>query len=63
MQDVSSPKIGDMLQRKKLSATKACKAESVGAAVDRAVELASRLDNRATLEHPCREMRRAKQKS
>jgi hypothetical protein len=52
-----------VLQRKKLSTTigannyaylhkmvKAGKAESVGAAVDKAVELARRLDNRATLE-------------
>jgi hypothetical protein len=53
-----------MLRRKKLSTTigassytylynmvKAGKAESVGEAVDRAVELACRLDNRARLEH------------
>ena len=52
-----------MLQRKKLSTTigansfaylhsmvKAGKAESVGQAVDKAVEMASRLDSRATLE-------------
>jgi hypothetical protein len=52
-----------VLQRKKLSTTigannhayllklvKTGKAESVGAAVDRAVELARRLENRATLE-------------
>ena len=52
-----------MLQRKKLSTTigassyaylhnmvKAGKAESVGEAVDKAVELARRLDNRASLE-------------
>jgi hypothetical protein len=52
-----------VLQRKKLSTTidasnhaylqnmvKAGKADSVGAAVDKAVELARRLDNRATLE-------------
>src|SRR5436853_2441036 len=61
--DIQSPKIGDMLQRKKLSTTigasnyaylhhmvKIGKAESVGAAVDKAVEMARRLDNRATLE-------------
>jgi len=61
--DSISPKIGDVLQRKKLSTTigansyaylhgmvKAGKAESVGQAVDRAVEMARRLDNRATLE-------------
>ena len=53
-----------MQQRKKLSTTigannyaylhkmvKAGRAESVGAAVDKAVETARRLDNRATLEH------------
>jgi hypothetical protein len=52
-----------VLQRKKLSTTigasnyaylhnmvKAGRAESVGAAVDKAVEVARRLDNRATLE-------------
>jgi hypothetical protein len=52
-----------MLQRKKLSTTigasnyaylhnmvKAGRAESVGQAVDKAVEIARRLDNRATLE-------------
>ncbi len=52
-----------MLQRRKLSTTigansyaylrnmvKAGKAESVGEAVDKAVEIARRLDNRATLE-------------
>ena len=52
-----------MLQRKKLSTTigagnyaylhnmvKAGRAESVGEAVDRTVEMARRLDNRATLE-------------
>ncbi len=52
-----------MLQRRKLSTTigansyaylrnmvKAGKAESVGEAVDKAVEMARRLDNRATLE-------------
>lgn len=52
-----------MLQRKKLSTTigansyaylhrmvKAGKAQSVGEAVDKAVEVARRLDNRATLE-------------
>jgi len=61
--DVLSPKIGDVLQRKKLSTTigannyaylhsivKAGKANSVGEAVDRAVEMARRLDDRATLE-------------
>lgn len=61
--DSLSPKIGDVLQRKKLSTTigaksytylhnmvKAGKAESVGQAVDKAVEMARRLDNRATLE-------------
>src|SRR5437667_4961830 len=58
-----SPKIGDMQQRKKLSTTigainyaylhnmvKAGKAESVGEAVDKAVEIARRLNNRVTLE-------------
>ena len=63
MGDSLSPKIGDVLQRKKLSTTigarnyaylqslvKAGRAESVGEAVDRAVEVARRLDNRATLE-------------
>jgi hypothetical protein len=58
-----SPKIGDVLQRKKLSTTigatnyaylhsvvKAGRAESVGQAVDRAVEIARTLDNWATLE-------------
>jgi hypothetical protein len=53
-----------VLQRKKLSTTigasnyaylhslvKAGRAESVGEAVDKAVEMARRLDNRATLEH------------
>jgi hypothetical protein len=61
--DSLSPKIGDVLQRKKLSTTigasnyaylhnmvKAGRAESVGEAVDKAVEMARRLDNRATLE-------------
>jgi hypothetical protein len=61
--DRPSPKIGDVLQRRKLSTTigansyaylrnmvKAGKAESVGEAVDKAVEIARRLDNRATLE-------------
>lgn len=61
--DIPSPKIGDVLARKKLSTTidansyaylyklvKAGKAESVGAAVDIAVEMARRLDDRATLE-------------
>ena len=61
--DLSSPKIGDVQQRKKLSTTigasnyayllsmvKAGKAESVGQAVDKAVETVRRLDNRATLE-------------
>ena len=60
---VLSPKIGDVLQRKKLSTTigasnyaylhsmvKAGRAESVGQAVDKAVEIARKLDNRATLE-------------
>ena len=55
--------MGDVPQRKKLSTTigannyaylhkmvKAGRAESVGAAVDKAVETARRLDNRATLE-------------
>ena len=63
MGDTSSPKIGDVLQRKKLSTTigagnyaylhnmvKAGKAESVGQAVDKAVETARRLDNRGNLE-------------
>ena len=58
-----SPKIGDMLQRKKLSTTigassyaylhnmvKTGRAESVGAAVDKAVEIARKLNNRADLE-------------
>jgi hypothetical protein len=58
-----SPKIEDVLHRKKLSTTigansyaylhkmvKTGKAESVGEAVDRAVELARRVDNRATLD-------------
>jgi hypothetical protein len=61
--DYSSPKIGDVPQRKKLSTTigasnyaylhsmvKAGRAESVGRAVDKAVEAARRLDNRAMLE-------------
>jgi hypothetical protein len=61
--DVSSPKIGDVPQRKKLSTTigasnyaylhsmvKTGRAESVGAAVDRAVEMARRRDNRVALE-------------
>ena len=61
--DSLSPKIGDVLTRKKLSTTigssnyaylhnmvKAGRAESVGQAVDKAVEIARRLDNRATLE-------------
>ena len=61
--DFLSPRIGDVRQRKKLSTTigasnyaylhnmvKAGKAESVGEAVDKAVEVARRLDNRATLE-------------
>ena len=61
--DSLSPKIGDVSQRKKLSTTvgasnyaylhnmvKAGRAESVGEAVDKAVEMARRLDNRATLE-------------
>jgi hypothetical protein len=61
--DSLSPKIGDVLQRKKLSTTigasnfaylhnmvKAGRAESVGQAVDKAVEIARKLDNRATLE-------------
>ena len=61
--DSLSPKIGDVLPRKKLSTTigasnyaylhymvKMGRAESVGQAVDRAVEIARRLDNRATLE-------------
>ena len=60
--DNLSPKIGDMLHRKKLSTTigarnyaylhkmvKAGKAESVGQAVDIAVEMARRLENRVTL--------------
>jgi hypothetical protein len=60
---VLSPKIGDVQQRKKLSTTigasnfaylhsmvKAGRAVSVGQAVDKAVEMARRLDNRATLE-------------
>ena len=59
-----SPKIGDVLQRKKLSTTiasssfgylttmvKSGRAESVGEAVDKAVELARRVEDRATLEH------------
>lgn len=59
----SSPKIGDTVARKKLSTTigtnsyaylrnmvKAGRAESVGEAVDKAVEVARRLDNRATLD-------------
>ena len=58
-----SPKIGDMVQRRKLSTTigpknyawlenmvKAGKAESVGQAVDIAVELSRRLGRRAALE-------------
>jgi hypothetical protein len=56
-----SPKIGDVLRRKKLSIgasnyaylhhmVKAGRAESVGEAVDKAVEIARRLDNRANLE-------------
>jgi hypothetical protein len=61
--DYLSPKMGDMPLRKKLSTTigannytylhkmvKAGRAESVGQAVDKAVEMARRLDNRATLE-------------
>jgi hypothetical protein len=57
------PKIGDVPQRKKLSTTigannyayvhnmvEAGRAESVGEAVDKAVEMARRLDNRTTLE-------------
>ena len=61
--DCLSPKIGDVLKRKKLSTTigasnyaylhnmvKAGKAESVGQAVDKAVEIARRLENRAALE-------------
>src|SRR6266567_1469 len=61
--DFLSPKMGDVIQRKKLSTTigasnyaylhnmvKAGRAESVGEAVDKAVELARRLDNRASLE-------------
>jgi hypothetical protein len=61
--DRLSPKIGDVLQRKKLSTTigansyaylhnmvKAGKAESVGQAVDKAVETARQVDSRATLE-------------
>ncbi len=56
-------RIGDVLPRKKLSTTigannyaylygmvKAGRAESVGEAVDKAVEMARRVDNRATLE-------------
>lgn len=56
--------MGDVQQRKKLSTTigannyaylhnmvKAGRAESVGEAVDKAVEIARRLDNRATLAH------------
>jgi hypothetical protein len=58
-----SPKIVDVLHRKKLSATisansyaylqqlvKSGRAESVGEAVDKAVEMVRRLDNRAILE-------------
>jgi len=58
-----SPKIGDVPQRRKLSTTigadnyaylhkmvKGGMAESVGVAVDKAVEIARRLDNRAALE-------------
>jgi hypothetical protein len=61
--DGISPKIGDVLQRKKLSTTiasrnyiylqqmvKGGKAESVGEAVDKAVDMVRRLENRATLE-------------
>ena len=61
--NVSSPKIEDMAQRKKLSTTirpdsfaylhglvKAGKAASVGEAVDKAVEIAGRFDNRVTLD-------------
>jgi hypothetical protein len=61
--DSLSPKIGDIVPRKKLSTTigasnyaylrnmvKAGRAESVGEAVDKAVEMTRRLDNRATLE-------------
>jgi hypothetical protein len=61
--DSLSPKIGDIVPRKKLSTTigasnyaylhnmvKAGRAESVGEAVDQAVEMTRRLDNRATLE-------------
>jgi hypothetical protein len=61
--DFLSPKIGDVPQRKKLSTTigannyaylhkmvRTGNAKSVGEAVDKAVEMARRLDNRATLE-------------
>lgn len=61
--DSISPKIGDMLNRKKLSTTvgvnsyaylrnmvKTGKAESVGEAVDRTVEIARRLESRAALD-------------
>ena len=61
--DGLSPRIGDMSQRRKLSTTidpsnfaylqsmvNEGKAESVGAAVDKAVALARRLDSRARLE-------------
>jgi len=61
--DSLSPKIGDVQPRKKLSTTiavtnyaylhnmvKAGKAESVGEAVDPAVQLARRVENRARLE-------------
>jgi len=63
MEDCLSHKIGDVPQRKKLSTTigassyaylhkmvRAGRAESVGEAVDKTVEVARRLDNRATLE-------------
>ena len=61
--DTLSPKIGDMIPRKKLSTTigannyaylqsmvKAGRVESMGEAVDKALEMARRLDNRARLE-------------
>src|SRR5437870_7828571 len=61
--DSLSPRIGDVSQRKKLSTTigasnyaylhnmvKAGRAASVGEAVDKAVEIARRVDNRAILE-------------
>ena len=63
MNDGLSLKIGDVLQRKKLSTTiasssfgylntmvKSGRAESVGEAVDKAVELARRVEDRASLE-------------